>query len=94
VQISSWDPQLRKDLQNQARKPGVQRLGATASNCYYCRNYMAPLHRDRDCGWSMCCQLHKATENNLVNDEFNFVYAQWGIYIRTRSNTVWQVDVV
>jgi hypothetical protein len=37
----------------------------------------------------MCCQLHKATQDNEVNDEFNFVYARWGVYIRTRSNTVW-----
>lgn len=73
-------------------------LGSTGINLYYCLNYMSPQHRDHDAShWSACCQLWKdmlasngsATRVPMPDDEFNFAFTEWGLYIVTKPKCVW-----
>ncbi|KAJ8503610.1 hypothetical protein ONZ45_g10703 [Pleurotus djamor] len=61
-------------------------LGAYGFNLFVCHNYLAPLHRDKDdLGISVCFQLKKRCRE----DEFNFAFMEWGVYVQTEPNTLW-----
>jgi hypothetical protein len=73
-------------------------LGSIGINLYYCLNYMSPQHRDRDAShWSACCQLWKDMNGPdgstdrvpIPNDEFNFAFTEWGVYIETQVKCLW-----
>ncbi|KAJ7683386.1 hypothetical protein B0H14DRAFT_3535246 [Mycena olivaceomarginata] len=87
----SWRPSalsLRKWYAKYGQKTqaaGINRMGRTGMNSFYCWEYASPLHVDDDEGWSICCQLYK----NCRSDEYNFAYVEWGIYIRTEANCIW-----
>ncbi|KAJ6476570.1 hypothetical protein DFH09DRAFT_1342452 [Mycena vulgaris] len=65
---------------------GVNNMGRTGMNSFYCWEYASPLHEDDDDMWSICCQLWKSGRRE---DEYNFSYAEWGVDIKTQENTVW-----
>lgn len=64
---------------------GLNPLGSTGSNIFFCTNYLSPQHVDRDHTLSVCVQLQK----NSQPDEFNFSYTEWGVYIKTIPNCAW-----
>ncbi|KAJ6555687.1 hypothetical protein DFH09DRAFT_1084854 [Mycena vulgaris] len=68
---------------NQGAQEGLNNMGRTGMNSFYCWEYAALLHKDEDNRWSLCCQLWK---DGCQADEYNFAYAEWGVYIRTQAN--------
>ncbi|KAG6837598.1 hypothetical protein H0H93_007012 [Arthromyces matolae] len=68
-----------------ADESGLNRLGSTGSNIFSCSNYMSHQHFDQDEDISICAQYEKT----CLQDEFNFSYTEWGVYIETRDNTLW-----
>lgn len=62
------------------------RLGPSGANLYFCTDYMSPQHADADVAWALCCQLAK---NGVGEDEYNFCYTKWQVYLRTEPRAVW-----
>ncbi|KAF7966109.1 hypothetical protein HWV62_40006 [Athelia sp. TMB] len=85
LMISGMAPKARKDLHAIFDKHQLNRLGSTGNNMYYCHNYTSPQHRDKDEGISFCIQLNK----HCYADEFNFAYAEWGVYLVTEEKCIW-----
>jgi hypothetical protein len=83
--VRSFAPDVVNSIKEKTRQGSMNRLGKTGMNSFYCYEYGSPLHRDKDLGWSLCCQLWK----RCLEDEYNFAYAEWGIYIVTIENCVW-----
>lgn len=79
-------PEVRHDIHVLSRESGGNTLGTTCMNIYACNNYMAPQHPDHDQGMSVCMQLVK---EYCKQDEYNFAYTEWGVYIVTEPWCVW-----
>ncbi|KAJ6590444.1 hypothetical protein DFH09DRAFT_1074077 [Mycena vulgaris] len=58
----------------------------TRQYSFYCWEYAAPLHKDDDNTWSLCCQLWK---DGCQDNEYKFAYVEWGVYIQTQANCLW-----
>ncbi|KAJ7121145.1 hypothetical protein C8R44DRAFT_981960 [Mycena epipterygia] len=84
--VRGFAPGVINDIKHTVTKAGINRMGKMGMNSFYCWEYGAPLHRDNDATWSLCCQLWKDTP---YKDEYNFAYAEWGCYIVTEENCVW-----
>jgi len=67
----------------------ADRLGISGANTYYCNNYTSPLHRDNDAASGLCAQYHLQAKSDLC--EYSFIYADYGIYFVSRSNSLWYV---
>ncbi|TDL15219.1 hypothetical protein BD410DRAFT_809109 [Rickenella mellea] len=78
-------PHVFLDIKNAVEKTGTGSLGRYGLNSFYCWNYVAPQHKDKDFTWTISTQLFKRGPV----DEYNFSFTQWGIYIQTEENTVW-----
>ncbi|KAF8955023.1 hypothetical protein BDZ97DRAFT_1861869 [Flammula alnicola] len=63
------------------------RLGISGANTYYCNNYTSPLHRDDDAGAGLCAQYDLQAKSDLC--EYSFTYADYRIYLVSRSNSLW-----
>ncbi|KAJ6558182.1 hypothetical protein B0H19DRAFT_131340 [Mycena capillaripes] len=83
--VRAWAPQVVRDIRNCTADAGINRMGRTGMNSFYCWEYASTLHRDADSGWSIVCQLYKKSRP----DEYNFAFAEWGVFIRTEVNCVW-----
>lgn len=59
-------------------------LGTSPTNIYYCFNYLAFQHRDKDLGLGVCSQLELERQDE---NEYNFSYTEWGHHIVNRENT-------
>lgn len=69
------------------KEGGLNQLGSTGMNLYYCTNYISLIYADRDAlRHSLRCQLQR---QNCLPDEFNFCYIRWGILLHTQLNTAW-----
>ena len=86
--VLSSCPQVIQELKAQTAADGLNPMGTICTNLYYCDAYLAAQHCDCDKSWSLCCQLEKDTP---YDDEYNFAYSQWGVYIVTQPRTVWYV---
>ncbi|KAG2092312.1 uncharacterized protein F5147DRAFT_657719 [Suillus discolor] len=86
--ISYAAPLVVKDLQNVTSEAKAHRLGSTGCVTFYCRNYVAPQHKDHDVSWTISTQL----ERRGRDDEWNFSFTEWGVYIRNVDNTTWWFD--
>jgi hypothetical protein len=62
-------------------------LGISGANTYYCNNYTSPLHHDNDVGAGLCAQYDLQAKSDLC--EYSFIYADYGIYLVSRSNSLW-----
>ncbi|KAJ6567666.1 hypothetical protein DFH09DRAFT_1314187 [Mycena vulgaris] len=83
--VCAFAPDVVRDIKKRTKAAGINCMGRTGMNSFYCWEYGAPLHRDNDGGWSIACQLLKACNP----DEYNFAFAEWGVYIRTQTNCIW-----
>ncbi|KAJ7481507.1 hypothetical protein FB451DRAFT_1443772 [Mycena latifolia] len=86
--VRGFAPQVVREIKKRNKSAGINRMGWTGMNSFYCWEYAAPLHKDDDDEWSIACQLLKACKP----DECNFAYAEWGVYIRTQANCIWFFD--
>ncbi|KAJ6606286.1 hypothetical protein DFH09DRAFT_1299554 [Mycena vulgaris] len=84
--VGSMAPDVVREIKERKKASGLNNMGRTGMNSFYCWEYAAPLHKDEDDRWSLCCQLWK---DGCQADEYNFAYAEWGVYIRTQANCVW-----
>ncbi|KAJ7446818.1 hypothetical protein B0H11DRAFT_1745484, partial [Mycena galericulata] len=84
--VRGFAPGVIRDIRETVTAAGVNRMGKMGMNAFYCWEYGAPLHRDRDATWSLCCQLWKTKGHD---EAYNFAYAEWGCYIVTVENCVW-----
>ncbi|KAF8216156.1 hypothetical protein K438DRAFT_1954805 [Mycena galopus ATCC 62051] len=92
--IEVMDPDAAKALRPDI---GLHPLGSTCCNLYRCHDYMSCGHWDRDGVKPLkqepaarklkkgCAQYH----NNCLPDEFNFVYTEWGVLVKTVPGCVW-----
>lgn len=65
------------------------KLGVFGATLYICKNYTSPLHVDDDISPGICAQYQLQANKDL--DEYAFVYADYGIYIVSQSNSLWYV---
>lgn len=82
-------PEVREGIHMESDESGGNPLGSTCFNLYTCNDYMAPQHFDHDQGWSICTQLQKV---DCQEDEYNFSFTEWGVYIVTQEKTIWWVS--
>jgi hypothetical protein len=78
-------PSVHKDIL-EAGSVG-ERLGASASTLFYCRNYTAPLHCDRDECPGLSAQLDLVVD--AQQSEYSFINMTCGIYFVARVNSFW-----
>ncbi|KAH7907473.1 hypothetical protein BJ138DRAFT_1116676 [Hygrophoropsis aurantiaca] len=78
-------PDVFLDLKNTSADAQMHRLGTTGANVFYCSNYISPQHSDQDASWSLCSQLFR----DKSDDEWNFCFTEWNLYIQNKVNTVW-----
>ncbi|KIK37334.1 hypothetical protein CY34DRAFT_776189 [Suillus luteus UH-Slu-Lm8-n1] len=81
--ISYAAPLVVKNLRDVTSTAKAQRLGSTGCVTFYCHNYVAPQHKDNDVSWTISTQL----ERRGKDDEWNFSFTEWGVYIRNMDNT-------
>jgi hypothetical protein len=99
-------PGMKAEITSLAVKSGVNFLGRTGLSNFTCTNYISCMHDDLDFSLEdflkrrkkkkgrgalrPCAQLHKS---HCGPDDYNFAYVQWGVVVRTMTNTVWYVLV-
>lgn len=88
--VLSSCPAVMRELRKTTEDAGLCPVGTGGTNLYYCDNYLAAQHCDRDLSWSLCCQLKKVTRD--IRD-YSFAYSRWGVYVETRSRAVWYVNL-
>nr|GAT48364.1 predicted protein [Mycena chlorophos] len=81
----SFAPNVVKEIRKTASESSLLPFGRTSMMSFYCEKYASPQHTDLDAAWSLCCQLWKKAGLN----EYSFVFAEWGIVIRTEENCLW-----
>jgi hypothetical protein len=85
--VRALAPGIYQEIRQTNRAAHVNHLGRTGMNTFTCSEYCSQQHCDHDRGWSLCCQLFKKCQP----DEYNFAYAEWGVYIVTEVNAFWYV---
>lgn len=83
-------PEVRQTLHESSQDSGGNPLGSTCSNLFTCNDYMAPQHCDHDEEMSICTQVEKS---GCQEDEYNFSFTEWGVYIETQERTIWWVFI-
>jgi hypothetical protein len=78
-------PPITRSVGYHTQDSGLNPLGSTGSNIYICTDYMSPQHVDDDANMCICIQLKKRSRD----DEFNFAYTEWGVFIETIENCMW-----
>ncbi|KAG2362870.1 hypothetical protein BDR07DRAFT_1484229 [Suillus spraguei] len=81
--IAPLHPEAAKELKQLSSK--VNSLGGIGATAYYCWNFVAPQHVDRDATWTIALQ----TCLEAPADEFNFVMMDLGCFIETTENALW-----
>jgi hypothetical protein len=97
---------MKAEITSLAVKSGVNFLGRTGLSNFTCTNYISCMHDDLDFSLEdflkrrkrkkgqgalrPCVQLRKT---HCGRDDYNFAYVQWGVVVRTMTNTVWYVLV-
>ncbi|KAF6756499.1 hypothetical protein DFP72DRAFT_810464, partial [Ephemerocybe angulata] len=66
-----------------------ERLGKDAATLYYCANYAAPAHVDKDEGPGLCANLHWSGDHY---GDYAFVHLAYGLYFLQRTNSLWSFD--
>ncbi|KAJ7066700.1 hypothetical protein C8F01DRAFT_1248697 [Mycena amicta] len=83
--VRPWAPNVVKELREVSVKAGLAPFGKSSMNAFYCSEYAAPQHPDKDASWSICTQLKKKSQE----DEYNFAFSEWGFVIQTEENCLW-----
>lgn len=60
-------------------------LGKYGLNTFYCWDYVAPQHTDKDRSYTISIQ----TEKTGISDLYNFSFTEYGFYIETQTNALW-----
>ncbi|KAG1853973.1 hypothetical protein F4604DRAFT_1932943 [Suillus subluteus] len=81
--ITQVHPQAARELRQLSSE--VNSLGGIGATAYYCWNFVAPQHVDRDATWTIALQTCK----EALADEFNFVMMDLGCYVETAENALW-----
>ena len=81
--ITPVHPQAARELRHLSSE--VNSLGGIGATAYYCWNFVAPQHVDRDATWTIALQTCKES----LADEFNFVMMDLGCYVETAENALW-----
>ncbi|KAG2335577.1 hypothetical protein BDR05DRAFT_353426 [Suillus weaverae] len=81
--ITPVHPQAARELRQLSSE--VNSLGGIGATAYYCWNFVAPQHVDRDATWTIALQTCK----EALADEFNFVMMDLGCYVETAENALW-----
>lgn len=81
--IAPIHPHAAKELRQLSSE--VNSLGGIGVTAYYCWNFVAPQHVDRDATWTIALQTCK----EAPADEFNFVMMDLGCYVETAENALW-----
>ena len=63
------------------------KLGVFGATLYICKNYTSPLHLDDDISPGLCAQFELQANQDL--HEYAFIYADYGIYFVSQSNSLW-----
>ena len=74
--------EMRQDAQN----CGLHHFGHSALTLYYCKDYMAPVHCDKDAGFSLALQISK---DNCEPGDYDFGYVQFGVRLNTQPGSAW-----
>ncbi|KAK7024097.1 hypothetical protein R3P38DRAFT_2531662 [Favolaschia claudopus] len=95
-------PGLRAEINELTQTAGLPYLGRTGLTHYTCTNYISPIHVDADHGLSDVNErrnkkdglgalrpVAQLVKTGCGKNDFNFAYAQWGVVVRTRRNSVW-----
>ena len=80
------------EMRVDAKGCGLHHFGHSVLTLYYCKDYMSPVHRDRDSGFSLALQISKDNQNsgdNTDSGDYDFGYAQYGIRLRTLPGSAW-----
>lgn len=72
--------------------PDGDQLGLDSATTYLCNNYAAPLHRDKDTTPGLCANYELQALQD--QDEYAFIYADYGIYFACQPNSLWSVIVL
>lgn len=83
--VAPMNPEGVTEIKAVGKTYGVDPMGALGLNLYSCSDYMSAGHFDRDACLGACMQYSKQAKE----DEFNFAYTEWGVYIRTQPNCAW-----
>jgi hypothetical protein len=62
-------------------------MGPDSLTLYYCKNYAAPLHIDRDACTGLCAQLLM----EVTGLDYSFVHYSMRSIFRARTNSIWYV---
>lgn len=65
------------------------KLGVFGATLYTCKNYTSPLHLDDDISPGICAQYE--LQANKALDGYAFIYADYGIFFVSQSNSLWCV---
>ena len=88
--IKPWAPVAVHQLMTATWEADLSQTGFTGASSYSCKNYSSPIHKDKDRTWSIVNQLHlDLPPSGHPAKDFNFAYAQWGVYLITEENMVW-----
>jgi hypothetical protein len=69
-----------EDLKAEACDNAGIRMGSTAASLFYCNDYLAKQHTDKDVGIGICAQLEKQCADQYG---YSFAYPEYGFYIAT-----------
>ncbi|KAE9384855.1 hypothetical protein BT96DRAFT_950267 [Gymnopus androsaceus JB14] len=86
VKQSAWE--VANTMIRSAEDAGTLPVGRHGLNLFYCWNYIAPLHSDFDCSYTISLQTAKDGNPN----HYHFCYASWGIIIHTKLGCILWFD--
>lgn len=72
-------------ITSSAADAGTFPVGRHGLNIFYCWNYIAPLHSDKDRTYTI--SVSTARGGNL--DYYNFCYARWGVILYITVGAIW-----
>lgn len=75
-----------REMREDAKNCGLHHFGHSALTLYYCDNYMSPVHRDADSGFSLALQISK---EGCHEGDYDFGYVEYGIRFCTIPGSAW-----
>lgn len=75
--------EIAKHMTTSAQMMSTLPVGRHGLNSFYCWNYLAPLHADKDHSYTISITTAKS------GPHYNFCYARWGIIIKTEPGCIW-----
>lgn len=89
--VKPFNKHIEPELEVATQEAAITCFASTGINLYYCTDYGAPSHCDKDKAISLCAQLEKTGHRDKEGD---FAYGSHAFYIETRSNCTWYVHIL